>query len=157
MRIRHSGVPGGRVDLAARTRNDLPIPEVIDQRRVVGVEQPRPTHQGEREHMHVVRLADSFLTESRGMIVHCFVGHRTSSSISQGTPEPLDESSVARQLLSKFAAYDQLSAWARQPIEESLPGRRAVASEYLVCHIGIDDGAHYRPIDRLVSSMKNRP
>ena len=157
MRISHGGVPGGRVDLAARPRDDRPIPEVIDQRRVVGVEQPRPAHQGEREHMHVVRLADSFPAESRGMIVHRFVGHRASSSISQGAPEPSDESLVARQLLSKFAAYDQLSAWARQPIEESLAGRRAVASEYLVCHIGIDDGAHYRPIDRLVSSMKNRP
>ena len=157
MRISHCGVPGGRVDLAAWTGNDLPIPEVIDQRRVVGVEQPRPAHQGEREHMHVVRLADSFLTESRGMIVHRFVGHRASSSISQGAPEPSDESLVARQLLSKFTAYDQLSAWARQPIEESLTRRRAVASEYLVSNVGIDDGAHYNPTDRLVSSMKNWP
>ena len=91
------------------------------------------------------------------MSVHRFVGHRASSSISQGAPEPSGESLAARQLLSKFAAYDQLSAWARQPIEESLAGWRAVASEYLVCHVGINDSAHYRPIDRLVSSMKNRP
>ena len=91
------------------------------------------------------------------MIVHCFVRHRAGASISQGAPEPLDESSVPGQLLSKFAADHQLSAWARQPIEESLAGRRAVASEYLVCHVGINDGAHYSPIDRRVSSMKNWP
>ena len=75
MRIRHVGVPGGRVDLAARPRDDRPIPEVIDQRRVVGVEQARPTDQGQREHMLIVRLADSLPAESRGMIVHCFVSH----------------------------------------------------------------------------------
>ena len=36
MRIRHVRVPGRRIDLAARFRDDLPIPEVIDQCRVVG-------------------------------------------------------------------------------------------------------------------------
>ena len=75
MRIRHVGVPGRRVDLAARPRDDLPIPEVIDQRRVVGVEQARPAHPGERDYMQVVRFADSVPAESRGMIVHCFVSH----------------------------------------------------------------------------------
>ena len=44
MGIRYFDVSGRRVDLAARTRDDLPIPEVIDECRVVGVEQPRPAH-----------------------------------------------------------------------------------------------------------------
>ena len=75
MRVRHVGVPDGRVDLAARPRDDLPIPEVIDQCRVVGVEQTRPAHQGERKNMQVVRFADSIPAESRGMIVHRLVSH----------------------------------------------------------------------------------
>ena len=75
MRIRHAGVPGRRVDLAARSRDDLRIPEVIHERRVVGVEQTCPTHKRECKHMRVVGLARSLPDKARGMIVHDFVSH----------------------------------------------------------------------------------
>ena len=91
MRIRNACVPGRRVDLAARPRDDLPIPEVIDQCRVVGVEQARPARQGERKYMQVVRFADSLAAEFRDMIVHCFVSHRAGASISQAAPEKLPQ------------------------------------------------------------------
>ena len=155
MRIRNACVPGRRVDLAARPRDDLPIPEVIDQCRVVGVEQACAARQGERKYMQVVRFAGSLAVEFRDMIVHRFVSDRACASISQAAPQPLHESPVLAQLLSEFAADHQLSAWARQPIEESLAGWRSVASEYFECHVGINDSAHYNPIDRRVSSMKN--
>ena len=157
MRIRNACFLGRRVDFSARPRDDLPIPEVIDQCRVVGVEQARAARQGERKYMQVVRFADSLAAEFRDMIVHCFVRHRAGAAISQAAPEPLHESPVLAQLLSEFAADYQLSAWARQPIEESLAGWRSVASEYFECHVGINDSAHYSPIDRRVSSMKNWP
>ena len=80
------------------------------------------------------------------MIVHCFVSHRAGASISQAAPEPLHESPVLAQFLSEFAADHQLTAWTRQPIEESLASRRAVAAEYFVCYVGINDSAHYNPI-----------
>ena len=75
MCIRHVGVPRRREDLAARSRDDLSIPEVIYEGRVVGVEQTRPTHQRERKHMRVVGLAHSLPDEARGVIIHYFVGH----------------------------------------------------------------------------------
>jgi len=75
MCIRHVGVPGRRVDLAARSRDDLWIPEVIDECRVVGVEQTRPTHQRECKHMRVVGLAHPLPGEARGVIIHYFVSH----------------------------------------------------------------------------------
>ena len=75
MRIRHVGVPGRRVDLAARSRDDLWIPEVIDECGVVGVEQTRPTHQRECKHMRVVGLAHPLPGEARGVIIHYFVSH----------------------------------------------------------------------------------
>ena len=92
--------------------------------------------------MHVVRSADSLPAKSHGMVVHRFVRHRAGASVSQGAPEPLDESPVPAQFLSELSAHDQLPAWARQPVEELAAGRRAVASEHFVCHVGIDDGAH---------------
>ena len=75
MRIRNACFLGRRVDFSARPRDDLPIPEVIDQCRVVVVEQARPARQGERKYMQVVRFAGSLAVEFRDMIVHCFVRH----------------------------------------------------------------------------------
>ena len=142
MGIRHLGVPGRGVDLAARIRDDLSIPEVIDQCLVVGVEQPCTAYCSERKHMHVVRLADALPANSCGMAIHRFVRYRAGASIPQGAPQPLNESPVPAQFLSQLSAHYQLSVRARQPIEESAAGRRAVASEYLVGHVGINDGAH---------------
>ena len=59
MRIRNACFLCRRVDFSARPRDDLPIPEVIDQCRVVGVKQARVARQGERKYMQVVRFADS--------------------------------------------------------------------------------------------------
>ena len=92
MGIRQFGIPRRRVDLAAWVRDDLPIPEIINECRVVGVEQPRPTHQSERKHMYVVRSANSLPAKLHVMIVYCSVRYRARTSVSQGAPEPLDES-----------------------------------------------------------------
>ena len=94
MGIRHVGVPGGRIDLAARPRDDLPIPEVIDQRRVVGVEQARPAHQGEGEHMLVVltcRLRCCGVPWHDRPLLRRSLSERVHS---RRRSEPLDESSV---------------------------------------------------------------
>ena len=113
MGIGYFGVPGRRVDLASWARDDLPIPEVIDECRVVGVEQPRPAHQSERKHMHVVRSADSLPAKSHGMIIHRFVRHRAGASVSQGAPEPLNESPIPAQFLKELTAHYQLPTWTR--------------------------------------------
>ena len=75
MRIGHVGVPGRRVDLAARSGHDLPIPEIFDQRRVVGVQQTRPADEGERKHMYVIRIAAPLPAEAGGVIVNYLVRH----------------------------------------------------------------------------------
>lgn len=153
----HLVVDSGRIDLAAGIRNDLPILEVCDQRRVIGVNQPRAADEGEGQNVFVVGPACAPLAEIVRTRIEIFVRHHSRPANAGRSTKPSDKPVVTAQLPPKVAVNDQPPPWTRKPIEEVPACRRAAVSEYFVGHVGIDDPAHQRPTERRASSMKNCP
>ena len=154
---RHPVVPGRRVDFAARPANDFAILEVADQRRVIGVKQPRTADQCERNDVLIIRHADMLVTEFVRARLHIRIRHASCSAKSDCDSEPPHESLVPAQLPPKSAADHQLPTWILQPVEEVFARRGSIMTEHFVRHVGIDDPAHQRPTERRTSSMKNCP
>ena len=157
MRGRYPVIPGRRVDLAAGSGNNFAILEVFNQRRVIGVQQPRTADQRERNDVLIIRPADSPPTEFVRARLHICIRHASCSPKSDCDSEPLHESLVPAQLPPKSAADHQLPTWILQPVEETFARRGPIMTEHFVRDVGIDNPAHQSPTDRRTSSMKNCP
>lgn len=121
MRGRNLAVPFRSVDFAARPRNDLPIPEVIDQRLVVGVEQASAADQRQRYHVLIVRGADVTPAERLRTTVDILVNHGADAPVKTRGFDPLRHFRVLAQFLSKPSAKNQLAVWSRSQSKNRLP------------------------------------
>ena len=99
----------------------------------------------------VIGLTDARPSESRCPLFDFLIADTSRSPIKQRLLQPEPE----RLVSGKFLA--QLTSSRVNPLTERHPGRGPISSEHLMRDIVVENGAHdYRPIDRLVSSMKNR-
>ena len=131
-----------RIDLPRRAGDDIPVPEVIHQQSVIGVEQAGAACDGEGNDVLVVGLADIPPPEIFRALLYRSGRYRARSAILDCVSKPSYEPVVSAQLVPKFATNDQLPAWTREPVEESFAGRGRIIAEHFMRHVGIDDSAH---------------
>ena len=93
-----------------------------------------------------------------GLGIYFVVGDYTGAPGSSHFIEPLDEFAVTAEFSEKFSTYNKPPASLLQPFVEEFSRVWAVVAKNLVSDVVIHDSAHtdYRPIDRRISSMKNR-
>ena len=145
-----------RIDLSSGAVNEPLVPEILSQVTIVGIQQACIAGLRQCHDMRIIGPTETCSSECCCPLFDLRIVHASRPSAKQGLLQPNPERTVSPKLFAQLAADDQLASPEFDPFAECFASRRAVLAEHLMHDIVVKDGAHdYRPIDRLVSSMKN--
>lgn len=146
-----------RIDFPSGLVDEVSVPEIVSQVIVVGIQQTRLAELRQCHDMRVIGSTHAGLSEDRCPIFDFCIVDASRSTVEQGLLQPEPECLVSGKFSAQQTTNDQLTSSRVDPPAECRAGRGPVPSEHLMCDVIVKDGAHnYRPIDRFVSSMKNR-
>ena len=146
-----------RIDLSSGAGNEPLVPEVLSQVIIIGIQQAGIAELRQCHNVRVIGSTDPRLIENRRPFFDFCIVNASRSPFKQRLLQPEPEGMVCTKLTSQLTADDQFTSSRIDPSAESQAGRRPISPKHLMRDIVVKDGAHaYRPIERLVSSMKNR-
>ena len=146
-----------RIDLSSGPINELFVPEIVSQVIAVGIQQARVAELRQCHDVRIIGPTDAGLSEVCCPLFDFRIVDTSRSPLKQRLLQPEPERLGCGKFPAQLTADDQLTSSRINPPAERHAGRGPVSSEHLMRDVIVKDGAHdYRPIDRLVSSMKNR-
>ena len=149
--------PFRRINLSSGSVNELFVSEILSQVIIIGIQQACVAELRQCHDVRIVGSAEARPFESRCPLFDFCVVDASRSPLKQRLLQPESKRLGSGELPTQLTADDQLTSSRVEPSAERQAGRGPVPSEHLMRDVIVKDGAHgYRPIDRLVSSMKNR-
>lgn len=146
-----------RIDFSSGPVDERLVPEILLQVIIVGIQHAGMAMLRQCHDVRVIGSTCARLFENRRPFFDYCIVNASRSPFKQRLLQPEPEGMVCTKLSSQLTTDDQLTSSRIDPSAESQAGRRPISPKHLLRDIVVKDGAHdYKPIERLISSMKNR-